>query len=748
MVRAIMIVVAVGLFIQVSGQQQPVTTNFTRYADFHIHPTYKHYFRPKTARQMQKILANTRYDSQRDIIIFSNQEIIEEFKNENWKANKNAKKNHLRKGITSNLRNYDQSGYQELTFIPGSILCNSYSPYEKQFALKLFKRIASWLLVTKMGLRRLNTYGKQEHTPFNDFLAEYFFNFMQDEKKLVKLKYQDSTDGNEVLFYNRITMVKNGEDLKEILEQNEVIFSHLSEYKDPPTIVTPLLMSIEGAQVLYGTFSARKENMMEPLLGAKACPISQEPLFLPPEIDSVRKKVNRELIENVDSLKNLHHRLFFITLGHFAQNHISGFAKTLDRDPENFQHRALSTFTKLPSIRNDLLYKTYAGLNEVDSIGFKVVKEFINPYKSRFRKPTYIDVKHMDIKARIQYYYMRRKYQQEFKLKTLPIIASHFGVSGESQAMAAATGLWPNFDRYDEVENVRKFYDDRILFGNDTVERQDYWECGMMQATRYPDRDSCPLTPFERTLYKPLDFLTDTTVNPFNPFTDYDLKANKDAGWFYPWSINLFDEEIIEINKSDGIIGLLLDPRQLGSFMKNYLNHRPGHKVKVESCMNLLTEDQLKPFGLSKSDLSYLDYLQAEPLVRNMFYIVRVVQRQQLAESYYWDSVDRNLVKTRLRYKGYIEDTLRCQKDPWEFIAVGSDYDGLIDPINLAPTASYIPTLHRKLGVYAYVFSQINFGEYYDPETRLPLIKNLNDSFAKMQKFFYENGKNFILKYF
>ena len=75
--------------------------------------------------------------------------------------------------------------------------------------------------------------------------------------------------------------------------------------------------------------------------------------------------VQQEILQNVQNLKNLPHRMLFITLGHFAQNHVVGYAKTLDRDPENFQHRFMSAITKIPKIRNKLIKKNYAGFSDL-----------------------------------------------------------------------------------------------------------------------------------------------------------------------------------------------------------------------------------------------------------------------------------------------------------------------------------------------------------------------------------------------
>jgi hypothetical protein len=622
-------------------------------------------------------------------------------------------------------------------YAPGSVFCNSYSPYEKQFALKFSKRLISSLLVTKMGLRRLGYYAKDAHTPFNDFKAEYYFNLMQEEERLVQTSYpnrlyakkDDPWQLPNKEYRNKITMVKDSGELDMMLKHNDVVFNSKWPVGDPPPLIyTPLLMSIEGGQVLYGPISGSEKNILDPL-----------------DDEGDSNLVHNELLSNVDSLMNLPHRLFFITLGHFAQNHVVGYAKTLDRDPENFQHRVMSMLTKLSKLRNNIIKKTYAGFNPIDTIGLKIVTKFLNPATSRVhKKPTYIDVKHMDIKARIQYYYRRRELEKELKIK-IPIVASHFAVSGEKQAMAAATGLWPNFDRYGEVENTGKFYRERILRekkGN----RDSFWIKGVMRGEYF--RGDNKLDTFEIAMYKSLNFCAPDSIKgkTFDPFAEYDINKDDNVGWFYPWSINLFDEEIIEINKSDGIIGLLLDPRQLGTFAPKYKDSIKVFENNFLKEKRKFTNEELAFLNLDTNDLVAKEYLKCEPLLRNIFYIVRLISQQKDAENHYRKN-DTTYLKEN--YPWFIKDDSTLKKDPWELIALGSDYDGLIDPIDAAPTSSYIPLLHRRLVVYAYIFAKIHIGQFHCTDDRNKrLINNLQDSYDKMKKIFYENGKDFIIKYF
>ncbi|MBD1396839.1 hypothetical protein H9Q13_06655 [Pontibacter sp. JH31] len=720
---------------------------FSSFSDLHIHPTYKHYNRPKTAEDMKLILAGS--DTTGGKLRFT-PELLAHFQSatpqqkamsaDNWESyllsRKPRQRKALQRGLTSDLRNYDQASYAELKYTPGSILCNSFYPFEKQYALSFIKRLINGKLVSKMGMRRLRYYSTPAHAPLHDFLAEYYFSQLQDSVRPVHVTFPTALyqkDGETVghgepqQYYSQVKLVRDNGELRAALAHNAQLDS-----SDPDrVIISPMLMTIEGAQVLYGPLSGRKGYIGKPQNDNEH---GQE------------KEIREELLSNVSLLKNLPHRLFFITLGHFAQNHVVGFAKTIDRDPESYQHRLPALLSKIPTVRNSIVNKEYDGFNDLhcQKLGLDVVKAFVDPTTTKYGKPTYIDVKHMDVKARIQYYYQRRRLEKELGIP-IPIVASHFAVSGEKQAMAAATGLRPNFDRYQESEDPRAFYKKSILKGEDPVARAKYWREGVMEGRGY-SRD---LNSFERAMYQPLNFRDPTLLTSdatYDPFSGYDLAADKTAGWFYPWSLNLFDEEIIEINKSDGIIGLLLDPRQLGAFAPNYTeDYEKEMARRFQEISDSLPPEKLQELQLTPDNLKVIEYLKVEPLLRNIFYIVRLTSYQQAAERL--PDTERNALNNY--FFQYTPDDVTLRKAPWDIVALGSDYDGLIDPIDFAPTASYLPLLHRRMVVYAYIFAQLHAEDFHEPHrTGQPLITSLEDSRVKMQKLFYENGKKFILDYF
>lgn len=102
---------------------------------------------------------------------------------------------------------------------------------------------------------------------------------------------------------------------------------------------------------------------------------------------------------------------------------------------------------------------------------------------------------------------------------------------------------------------------------------------------------------------------------------------------FNPWSINLYDDEIIKIHRTNGLIGIIFDERILAGKLK------------------------LKRVRKSKS-----------------FFLAKVKRKEWL--SLIIDQIE-HIIKT-------IQSTLKEgeKKEAWNCICIGSDFDGQINPIN------------------------------------------------------------------
>lgn len=594
------------------------STKHRGYVDFHTHLTSKHYYRDTHDpwECMDTILPDR-------------------LKQVNWIPVRRKARAYA-KAKPSLYNNYYQANYSELRNVPGSILCNCIYPYEKHLTIRRSKRWLSAIAVTQIRRKRLYRISKKENSPWREFLGEYAF--------ATKGRSADPEGGL------RIRYPKDGADLAAHLDDSGTINA---------------LFTIEGAQVFYDTYASYKDRIRGALCDA-AC--------------------QREIIARVDSLRSLEHRIFFIAPGHFVDNHVAGFCKTLDR--KGFTRRAVSTAAGMPTFYRSLFNKHGEGIHgeldtgqfekvpgtqvalpftlprDTNTLGWRVIERLLRPGPAGGHKePVYIDMKHLDVQGRLEFYARRRRLMTESNLTELPIIASHIAASGEDTCIAKATGLNPLFDRYPEVRNPRRFYEEQ---------RDDY-------DAYWRTRNG---------------FLGELPLNPFEDHINY-----RTVGWFYPWSINLANEEFIEIHESDGIMGLMLDGRQLGKDMPNYTR-----KYWKDLRCRLYKSHAATNYGLGCNEWS--DFQEMVPLMRNILYIVEHCGRGT-----------------------------PC----WEHLSIGSDMDGLIQPLKVCRTTEDIPKLKELLIRYLPLFTELEGSSS---------VWNGVAPAEAMNKLFYDNGRRFILKYY
>lgn len=247
----------------------------------------------------------------------------------------------------------------------------------------------------------------------------------------------------------------------------------------------------------------------------------------------------------------------------------------------------------------------------------------------------------------------------------------------------------------------------------------------------------------------------------YSPLIDeYSLLRSSSTTTFYPFSINIYDEEITAIAKNGGIIGLPLEQRVLGGYINTKIprlvpldndgNLRRKnckrwkyvqlifalHQNPTVSDWNPVVKNALQfAFDYSKNimqareakriyQLTCADYISVEPFLQNLFYI---------------------LDKT-----GKLENGNQDRSAPWNHICIGSDLDGIIDPIDICPTASQYPHFKERLRQFIPVFLE---------------LRALNDSSKKNKKtdwyfdddftieealhqLFYKSLKDFTVKHF
>lgn len=309
--------------------------------------------------------------------------------------------------------------------------------------------------------------------------------------------------------------------------------------------------------------------------------------------------------------------------------------------------------------------------NGISSLGYDVIEKCysMTNHKNEYR-PVLIDVKHLGLKSRQDYYAFRKKIiQKEKKYEKIPIIASHIGVTGYT---------------VNEWKNALK-------------------------------RNSCTVYNYEGTRAVSIE-MEKKICGKWGSFVNNDFTFN-------PWSINLMDEDTTEILNSNGIIGMSLDVRILGfqseygislTSENEYLStadfhtHFPQITVKnlpLNTMESMISENEswLIPTKEDRHPLSFC------------FNIIHIIQV--------------GLLKTDIA-------------EPWNQICLGSDFDGLIEPLKISPDISSLEELEANMIKWIPVAEKAYVNE--NGGTRILFGKSTAELKKIVRGIMYENGKNFI----
>ncbi|GGF30794.1 amidohydrolase family protein [Echinicola rosea] len=259
------------------------------------------------------------------------------------------------------------------------------------------------------------------------------------------------------------------------------------------------------------------------------------------------------------------------------------------------------------------------GLTE---IGKKLIRQcLVHP-----SRPVLIDVKHMSLYTRLEYYrYKDQLAKEDAKVRRLPILSSHTGFT------------FTSIDHYLNRQSYRSYVHDS------TTGRE------------------VSIAPENRKIGR-----TDDKINK-------GLYAN-------PWTINLFDEEIIEIMAAGGMMGISLDQRILGAsnpaldsvrdkyYEKEQVSYHEFKKLYKEG--KLAGEEGIfQKFGLVPSK-------EERHMMLLCLHIVHAVKL------------------------GYEKLPWHEGTSPWDHICIGSDFDGLINPINGFEDIIKLGGIHKALRQY------------------------------------------------
>ena len=185
-------------------------------------------------------------------------------------------------------------------------------------------------------------------------------------------------------------------------------FNEISENREPNVKTIFILLSIEGMHVL---------NTGLKMMGQTADP--------------------QEVLANLDKIKQWEHKLFFVGLTHHFNNEMVGHAQSL--------HGIVRKMCDQTENMNE-------GIND---LGWEVTKKLLDNTNGR---RILIDLKHMSVKARNEYYnFLEKEYPDEI----IPLIVSHGAVNGLRSA---------NEKVEDDLFNYGKFQPDDInMFDNEIL---------------------------------------------------------------------------------------------------------------------------------------------------------------------------------------------------------------------------------------------------------------------------------------
>lgn len=328
--------------------------------------------------------------------------------------------------------------------------------------------------------------------------------------------------------------------------------------------------------------------------------------------------------------------------------------------------QALNRTAQVAFRSDDFIPRSGYGISEKGKNFIRSV--FLHPY------PTLIDVKHMSVFSRHKFYQLREELGEEHpETLRLPIISSHTGFTFCSL--------------------------------QDFLEQKNY-----RSSIRYDHGKTIPEIQAKNRVIGKTNFLLNNKIF-----------AN-------PWTINLFDEEIIEIMQSNGLIGISMDQRILGSAKGMLDGSRPEY-FKDPEAIPLYEWEKWFKNGTYDLEEAFSTTHKTDRQVRHIYLLCAHI-----------------LYAVRL---GYSEMNWVGESSPWDHICIGSDYDGLINPINPYDDITSIGDLRNDLLVYLPIVDK-----RLEPLKGIRVFKNKNSESIDenylascIDKFLSQNGKNFLKRY-
>jgi len=248
----------------------------------------------------------------------------------------------------------------------------------------------------------------------------------------------------------------------------------------------------------------------------------------------------------------------------------------------------------------------YPSISGLTDAGKEVISAAYEMTVNDRKTPVLIDIKHMSLKSRLDFYAYRKE-----KGYALPILATHMGVTGLPIAE------WINGNRSND-QGLTKF------------------DSGLVVAGMANSED----------------------------------EGNRTKFHFNPWTINLMDEDIVEVMNSNGMIGISLDSRIIGIIATEKNVEYDSSEYLSKDDLDYLQDNYAVANREDDPDIDAATDVDLDPVGGlNVWERDGLVQIACIAFNImHILAVSLNQTKT----------------DPWSRIVIGSDYDGLIEPMSSA----------------------------------------------------------------
>ncbi len=337
------------------------------------------------------------------------------------------------------------------------------------------------------------------------------------------------------------------------------------------------------------------------------------------------------------------------------------------------QHLATHAFAT-KTLKHPSFYPFGNGISE---LGFEVIdkayslgdNEKDRPDKDKVLRPVLIDITHMSLKSRLDLY----QYRKDKGYADIPLIASHVGVTGYS------ISDWKNnLDPKKCVNHVDQ---------------------GIKTVKIY-------------TKPKAAGYWGSSTKKEFT---------------FNPNTINLMDEDIIEVVDSKGLIGVSLDVKILGN--------ESGAMPEIDTSEFISTSDFMTHFPYTS--IQSFEYADAAEMRSEEAWLTPV--KKEMHPLSFCFNIVHLLAVIGLKAN---------EKRPQDFICLGSDFDGFIEPLKTCSDSRHMKDLESNLLKWLPVAAKRYQKENGGTADLFQFAKKKEELKKVVKAILYENGRDFLAKEF